>query len=830
MITNLPPPCPRRIRSRFLFPALLPALALLALGSAPTPAAAQATHFAFITPPSSPAGLYSTAVGSNTVTLEVQAQDASNAVVAGFNHSVVASLESTATSQVSDPLAVYENAGTTFIGSFPLSWVNGTAGFSVTFEAGSDSEQLVLQDLNASPVFAGDNYPGSLGVTTGAALTVRGFLSQPLFPRDFDFNGVSENPPTDDTPFHYVVSGSTDPLATTDSQETFFGPGDYGDIVPQAGGTAGSSGIDTNAACYLIQNFSGGYAAGGAGVSVRFWLSAAAGTAPVSYQVILDYDGSLGDYNNPNTSKDTVLQGTVTAGVGYSFFTAAPATLAGYQAYQPFMLGSGQVIFRVWTAPGDTVTLKYANANVGPPYNDNTISFLQVPYSSQNTLPLRSTVTAPSYTGTPPTPPYVLAGASPMTLIDTFQNQYNSPLTQIIFQVPADPLGVTNWVINSVPAPTGPNPGSSTGILQASGTTSGAVTVDFNPSNPVTTNETFPVTIIGQSPATNYSWPLSILSATTDTGSSAPFDSAAVNVNTLEAPDTPGSFAAVPANYAGTGGQISLSWNQSVSQNPIGYVLSRSPSGGDFTTSVTLPSGFVVNNAITITPPSTAVTVDLNAANLTGYTYTIRSFNAVAQSAPANVGPVTAYADPNPPGPVTALTGGATVQLSWAAPASASGSFPVTAYQIYRGTSPGGENTVPIATVATPGVTYNDTPPVSPGTTYYYYLSSIDSQYSGGATFGTHDSGPSAEVAGFPPGNVPNNTAVTLAVIGPPATLMVSWTAPVSDLNPIVNYYIWKETDAGAFAAFATVGGLGFRPGWRGDHGPHLQLFCASGG
>lgn len=780
------------------FSARVPFAALLLAGALTWPGAAlaQATHFAFVSP-SSAAGLYTTTVGSNAITIEVQAQNSSNSVVTSFNHSVVAGLYSTATSQVSDPEAVFQNAGTTFIGAMPLSWVNGTAGFSVTFQAGSDSEQIVLQDQSGSPVILGTSYPGSLGNLAGQAMTVQGFMSPLLFPQNPNFNGFVPNPPSDDTPPHYTPGGAAETLTTNDSLELFFGPGDYGDIVPQAGGTAGSSGIDTNAACYVMQNFNGGYAAGGAGVTTKIWVASSVASIPVSYQVILDYDGSLTDFNNPNPAKDTVLQGVAIAGTNYNPNLLTPTTVAGFQPYQPFMLGSGQVILRVWTGAGDSATLKYANASQGgPAYNDpGILSWVQVPYSSANTLPLRSTVTAPSYTGTPPTPPYVLAGTSPTTLIDTFTNQFSSALTQVIFQIPADPLGVTNWNITSVPAPTVANPGSNTGVLQATGTTAGAVTLNF-PSNPVTVNETLAVTIIGQSPATTYSWPLSILSALTGNGSNAPFDSAAVVVNTLGVPSTVAGLTASATNINGSGGQISLSWNESVSQNPVGYVLSRSPSGGAFTGNVTLPSGLVVGNAITLTPAGTALSyVDSN-SNLTGYTYTIQAFNSVAQSGATSVGPVTAFANPGAPGSVAALTGGSNIQLSWAAPVSVPGSYAVTGYQVYRGTAPGAENSTPVASVA--GLTYNDTG-LTAGTNYYYYLSSMDGKYSGGPTLGAHDSGPSAEVTGFPPGNPPNNVGVILAVIGPPATLAVTWTAPTNDLNAIANYNIWKETDSGGF-------------------------------
>jgi fibronectin type 3 domain-containing protein len=758
---------------------LLPALLLSAV-STPLLAAGPATQFAFLPSSSPAAGVTYYLSGAHGVTFNVQAEDSTGALANSFNGAVTAILIDTSTGNPSDPKAIFVNSGgTTVWGQIPLTFVNGVLNFGVTFEAGSNSEAVSLYSTTIS---TGDLYP------TSGGFVVQGF-GQSYFLQPYN---VSTYPTTTQA---YVPTPS--PTPATDLLVNNFTAlelgANFGLTLPQASGTTGSSGIDTGAAAFAIQNISGGYAFGGQGITVNLWLSSPNNQpTTINYQVILDYNGGLTDYNNP-TPSDTVYQGAVsTASSIYRLFSVTPTLVPGFPDFQPFMT-NGQIILRIWTPSGPaTGGMRYLSSV----YSANDFCYANVPYSGNNVLPLKATLS----------PSTVLSGSTP-SLQYVMLNQFSNPVSYVQVQVPE--IGGNFWTVNTESSSTG----SVAVVTQATSSAPGILSLTMPAGLP--NNASVTLTLGVTAPATTFSgWPFAILTALTTTGTGVLTDSSQANINTLGVPDTPGSFTGVPANFNSGGGAVSLSWSQSVSQNPLGYVISRNPgatSGNAFGNPVTLPSGTIVNNAVTVVPAGTTSYLDSGVTNLTGYAYTIQAFNTITQSGSAGAGPVTAFANPNPPGPVTALTGGTTIQLSWAAPASAVGSFAVTGYQIYRGTSSGGENTTPIAAVTSSAaaVTYNDIPPVSPGTTYYYYLSSIDTQYSGGPTFGAHDSGPSAEVTGFPPGNPPNNVGVTLAVIGPPATLAVTWTAPVSDLNSITNYYIWKETDSGGFgaSAFATVGG-----------------------
>lgn len=74
---------------------------------------------------------------------------------------------------------------------------------------------------------------------------------------------------------------------------------------------------------------------------------------------------------------------------------------------------------------------------------------------------------------------------------------------------------------------------------------------------------------------------------------------------------------------------------------------------------------------------------------------------------------------PSPPTGLTAIAGSGTVAISWTASSGA------TSYAVYRGTTAGGEDTVPFKTEIT-GTTYTDTT-VTNGITYYYKVSAANS-------------------------------------------------------------------------------------------------------
>jgi hypothetical protein len=74
---------------------------------------------------------------------------------------------------------------------------------------------------------------------------------------------------------------------------------------------------------------------------------------------------------------------------------------------------------------------------------------------------------------------------------------------------------------------------------------------------------------------------------------------------------------------------------------------------------------------------------------------------------------------------------GGGINLSWAAPSS-SGSSPITGYRIYRGTTPGGEGSTPIASVGNV-TTYRDRATVR-GVTYYYKVTAVNAAGEGPAS------------------------------------------------------------------------------------------------
>lgn len=143
---------------------------------------------------------------------------------------------------------------------------------------------------------------------------------------------------------------------------------------------------------------------------------------------------------------------------------------------------------------------------------------------------------------------------------------------------------------------------------------------------------------------------------------------------------------------------------------------------------------------------------------------------------------------PSAPQSVIATGGSGSVSLSWSAPTSDGGAA-ITGYNIYRGTTSGGESATPIASnVGTPNYTDRS---VTNGTQYFYTVAAVNSV---GA------SAVSAEAAATP-------TAVQATAPSPPRNLTasgstgsvrLSWTAPISDGgSAITGYSVYRGTLAG---------------------------------
>jgi fibronectin type 3 domain-containing protein len=127
------------------------------------------------------------------------------------------------------------------------------------------------------------------------------------------------------------------------------------------------------------------------------------------------------------------------------------------------------------------------------------------------------------------------------------------------------------------------------------------------------------------------------------------------------------------------------------------------------------------------TPLATGVTkttyADSAVTNGTAYYYTVAAVNSAGAGPQSGEATATPQATaPSAPTGLAASAGNATVTLSWTAP-NPNGS-PITGYNVYRSTTPGGEGTTPLATGVTT-TSYIDNA-VTNGTTYYYTVAAVN--------------------------------------------------------------------------------------------------------
>jgi fibronectin type 3 domain-containing protein len=133
-------------------------------------------------------------------------------------------------------------------------------------------------------------------------------------------------------------------------------------------------------------------------------------------------------------------------------------------------------------------------------------------------------------------------------------------------------------------------------------------------------------------------------------------------------------------------------------------------------------------------PLATGVTTtsfsDSGLTDGTTYYYQVTAVNSAGESVRSGEVSATPVAPPSAPTGVTAIAGNTEIGLNWKASTGA------VSYNIYRGTTPGGEGASPVATGIT-GTSFTDTG-LTDGTTYYYKVTAVNP---GG------ESGKSAEVS-----------------------------------------------------------------------------------
>jgi hypothetical protein len=115
--------------------------------------------------------------------------------------------------------------------------------------------------------------------------------------------------------------------------------------------------------------------------------------------------------------------------------------------------------------------------------------------------------------------------------------------------------------------------------------------------------------------------------------------------------------------------------------------------------------------------------VDGGLASGTTYYYTVTAVNDVGEGPPSAEVSATSAAASAPAAPVVTAVGQTrAAHLSWTPPAD--GGSPITNYEVYRATTPGGEGPQPIATLGT-ATSYQDGGLVA-GSTYYYQVSAVN--------------------------------------------------------------------------------------------------------
>jgi fibronectin type 3 domain-containing protein len=175
----------------------------------------------------------------------------------------------------------------------------------------------------------------------------------------------------------------------------------------------------------------------------------------------------------------------------------------------------------------------------------------------------------------------------------------------------------------------------------------------------------------------------------------------------------PYTYPSTPRNLVATSGSgsIALTWNASLSDGGrtiFSYDILRGTSPGDDSWYVTVPGGYLSY-------------VDTSVVSGTVYYYHVRAVNDAGYSPISNEANATARGTPSPPTLVSAVGSSKKVTLTWTIPSSNGGS-PITSYQIWRGTTPGGETfLISVSGSATSGTDWWATP----GVTYYYKVRAV---------------------------------------------------------------------------------------------------------
>ena len=282
------------------------------------------------------------------------------------------------------------------------------------------------------------------------------------------------------------------------------------------------------------------------------------------------------------------------------------------------------------------------------------------------------------------------------------------------------------------------------------------------------------------------------------------------SVVSAEASATPVTAPGAPRGLTAASGdaQVSLSW-QAPGSN-----------GGAAITGYRVYQGTNKNPVASVTGTGTTVK---NLANGTAYSFKVTAVNKAGEgpaSGAASATPTAKVTKPGLPNGLTASPGNGKVTLSWKAPGSDGGTG-ISGYEIYRGTSPGGESGTPVNASLVAGTSFTVTG-LTNGTRYYFTVAAVNkaklqSAKSGEAS-ATPSAGASASASASASGSAsatgpatasPSGgaTATATGTPGAPTGLTatpgngevgLSWTAPASVGGaPPVSYHVYQGTSPG---------------------------------
>jgi Fibronectin type III domain len=193
--------------------------------------------------------------------------------------------------------------------------------------------------------------------------------------------------------------------------------------------------------------------------------------------------------------------------------------------------------------------------------------------------------------------------------------------------------------------------------------------------------------------------------------------------------------------------------------------------------------------------------------NGTTYYLTVEAVNDAglhsAASAEVSAAPATAISKPGSPDELTASPGNGQVTLSWQAPGS-DGGIAISGYEIYLGTRPGGESSVPVNGTLISGTSVVVTGLVN-GTTYYFTVAAVDQADRRGPASGEDSATPLAVAAppsSATPASPHGGTAATAGVGGTGGT--ADGPASTAVLTPVPRLVV-VSLAAVAFGATAGV-------------------------